>query len=68
MKKKPVLQAAIENGGFDLALVGDMTAQDIREYFTADNFSRMFPGDDNSHCGGYSLTECANAVIDELGL
>lgn len=68
MKNISALQAATEYGGFDLDLAGDMTAQDIRDYFTSANFDRMFPGDDNTQCGGYTLAECAEAVIEELGL
>ena len=68
MKMNNALQAATEYGGFDLTTAENMTAQDVREYFTPENFAKMFPGDETETCGGWTLDECANAVIKELGL
>ena len=62
------LQAATEIGGFDLALAFDADAEFVREYFTRESLDRMFPGEDNTTCGGHSLAECADAVIEELGI
>ena len=71
MKATSALQAATEYGGFDLMQADGMTADDVREYFEANNFYRMFGSgrnDDQTDCGGYSFDECANAVIEHLGL
>ena len=64
------LQAAVEFGGFDLKVASDigMDADAVRDYFSSDNFRNMFPEENPEMCDGYTLNECANAVIKELGL
>ena len=64
MKATGALQAAQEFGGWTLPHTAAIDDQAIRDYFTEDNFVAMFPGDDATECGGYSLDECAEAVIE----
>ena len=70
MKASCANQAATEYGGWDFACV-DMTqpreniVASIREYFTEENFSAMWPGEDATKCGGYTLDECSAAMIEE---
>ena len=67
MRATSALRAAREFGGYDTS-IGTPTRADIEAYFTEANFASMFPGDDCTECGGYSLTECAEAVCEEMGL
>jgi hypothetical protein len=62
------LEAATDYGGFDLSVAHGLTGDDVREYFSETNFRQMFPGEDPTECGGYSLAACAEAVIEALGL
>lgn len=66
MKATSALQAALEWGGWNLTQDEKPSEEMIREYFTKKNFDRMF-GEDNGdpadRVGGYSLDECAEAVI-----
>ena len=64
MKAASALQAALENGGWNLGQDAGIGEREIRDYFTEDNFRSMFPGEDATECGGFSLDECAQAVID----
>ena len=64
MKALNALQAALEFGGWNLGQDAGIDEQEIRSYFTEKNFSAMFPGEDATECGGYSLDECAEAVIE----
>lgn len=64
MKALSALQAALEWGGWNLGQDAAIGEQEIRDYFTEQNFRMMFPGEDATECGGYSLDECAQAVID----
>lgn len=60
------LDAAILVGGFDIELGKALSTEEIAEYFTRENFERMFAGEDCSQCGGYSLDECRDAVLEHL--
>ena len=64
MKAGSALQAALEFGGWNLEQDAGIDEQEIRDYFTEENFRSMFPGEDATECGGFSLDECAQAVID----
>lgn len=64
MKAVNALQAALEFGGWNLGQDAKIDEQEIRDYFTEENFRSMFPGEDATECGGFSLDECAQAVID----
>jgi len=66
MRATSAIQAATEFGGFDLRAGAGMSADEVRAYFSRENIARMFPGEDASQCGDYSLEECAAAVIDAL--
>lgn len=57
------LEAAFEYGGWNMAQDASVNEQEVLDYFTERNFSRMFPGEDPAECGGYTLDECARAVI-----
>ena len=64
------LQAAQEYGGYDLdaARKNGETEHGVRDYFSRSNFESMFGHGQGEDCGGWDLTECADAVISELGL
>lgn len=64
MKAISALQAALEFGGWSLGQDAGIDEQEIRAYFTEENFAAMFPGEDATECGGYALDECAEAVIE----
>ena len=66
MQAQSALAAATEFGGFSLEEVAEITDDEVREYFSIDSMQRMFPGDDCHDCGGYSLEDCADAIIEEL--
>lgn len=57
------LAAALEQGGWNESQNANIDEAVIREYFTEANFRTMFPGEDATECGGYTLAECAEAVI-----
>ena len=63
MKATSALQAAFDFGGWNLKQNDKVTAKEILEYFTEHNFRDMF-GDNQNDCGGYTLEECASAVIE----
>ena len=63
MKASNALQAAFNFGGWNLKKNDKVTAKEISDYFTEDNFREMF-GTDQDSCGGYSLKECAEAVLE----
>lgn len=63
MRAINALTAAIEHGGWDRAQDDGVTDAEVWAYFSVSNFRNMFPGDDASECGGYTLRECAEAVI-----
>lgn len=64
------LQAAQEFGGYDLeiARATGATEDEVRAYFSRENFEAMFGRGQGRECDGWSLDECADAVISELGL
>ena len=64
MKADNALQAAFEFGGWNSPQSAGISEDEIRNYFTEENFRSMFPGEDATECGGFSLDECAQAVID----
>ena len=61
MTATSALQAALEYGGWNERQDANVSEDDIRAYFSPERFLEMFgsAGD----CGGYSLDECADAVI-----
>ena len=64
MKATSALQAAQEYGGWNLEQSADIAADEIIAYFSEDNFRAMFPGEDATECGGYTLDACADAIIE----
>lgn len=64
------LQSAQEYGGFDLDIArkNGTTCEEVREYFTVENFASMFGAEQADDCGGYPLDDCADAIISELGI
>ena len=64
MRAANALQAAFEFGGWNSPQSAGISEDEIRNYFTAENFRSMFPSEDATECGGYSLRECADAVIE----
>lgn len=63
MKASNALQAAFDFGGWNLKKNDQVTAKEISGYFTEDNFRKMFGAYQDS-CGGYSLKECVEAVLE----
>lgn len=57
------LDAAIQMGGFDLEVGKNFSRKDVLDYFSEENLDRMFPGSYNREIDGYSLDECAEAII-----
>lgn len=66
MEASSALQAAEEWGGLDLDEARGMTADEIHAYFSVGNIEKMFPGSGSTSLGGFSLKECAEAIIAEL--
>lgn len=66
MNATSALQAAADYAGLEMS--EDLTREEVEEYFTEENFRYMFPDEDPTDCGGYSLGDCAEAVCEELGL
>jgi hypothetical protein len=67
-KALSALQAATEYGGYDMAIGkedGD-TAADVRRYFSRKHFEKIFGVGEGDECGGYTLDECADAVIEAM--
>ena len=69
MRATSALQAALEQGGYDIGIARDekATSEDIRAYFTAENFRSMFGAGEDENCGGFTFEDCADAMIEELG-
>ena len=64
MNANSALQAALEYGGWNHGQDANIAEDVIRDYFTVENFSNMFGGDNSDQCGGFELDECADAVIE----
>ena len=64
MKNTSALNAAIDQGGWNHKQTANIPAAEIRAYFSENNFRAMFGADGAEECGGYSLDECAEAVIE----
>lgn len=63
MSADNALQAALEYGGWNHGQDDNISEDEIREYFTVENFAHMFGPDGADQCGGFDLEECADAVI-----
>lgn len=70
--REQALELAQSVGGFDLSQAAGITAAEVREYFTPAAFVEMFGGEPEDYCGpclgGFTLDECAEAVIAHLGI
>lgn len=64
MRALSALDAALEQGGWNYPQNANRPESEIREYFTEENFRNMFGPNECDDCGGYSLDECAAAVIE----
>ena len=57
------LGAAIDMGGWNLGPGDPVTREEILEYFTPENFYKMF-NEDTHHLDGWPLSWCADAVLE----